>query len=438
MFDAASESGSPGAAGLIPVERGGRPAARDRQFAHHPVQSPRQLRRHAVSTIPTSAQLTFTGERFLPDVRGPIWYEHWHRYVAVEPIAKGRRVLDAACGEGYGSFFLAGGGARSVVGIDVSPDAVRHARARYTEPNLTFVAGSVTALPLAAQSVDLVVSFETIEHLAEQRRMLSEFRRVLTPAGALIISSPNGPVYNEGGGVENHYHVRELDREELKTLLDHGFPEQRWYGQRVLAQSAIWAERFAAELANEAGNERTDEIETDVEAGALSFMQLAADRPRTTLGPAAPMYFVVSCAAAGVTPPALSALSLFDDGDLSLWRDYARARKRERELAWDEIAARKVAEDRLMELVAAVNALASAREANAVHVERTAALEHVVAQARAQLEQERALHAQTEDAHARERAAHAETRARLTYRESPRGWLRYPFAAVKRHLADPR
>ena len=74
-------------------------------------------------------------------------------------------------------------------------------------------------MPLPSASVDLVVSFETIEHLREQREMLAEFRRVLAADGVLVISSPNRPVYNEGGGIDNHYHVRELDRAELAALL---------------------------------------------------------------------------------------------------------------------------------------------------------------------------------------------------------------------------
>ncbi|HVO89598.1 MAG TPA: class I SAM-dependent methyltransferase, partial [Casimicrobiaceae bacterium] len=111
--------------------------------------------------------LTFTGERFTPEVRGAIWYEHWHRYCAASRIAAGKRVVDAACGEGYGSLLLAGS-AQSVVGVDIGAQAVEHARQRYRAPNLRFECASVTALPLPDASVDVVVSFETIEHLAEQ------------------------------------------------------------------------------------------------------------------------------------------------------------------------------------------------------------------------------------------------------------------------------
>ena len=182
---------------------------------------------------PAAPALTFTGERFAPEVRGAIWYEHWHRYCVAQPLARGLRVLDAACGEGYGSFLLAQA-ARDVVGVDVSGEAVAHARSRYAAPNLRYVQGSVTALPLADASVDLVVSFETIEHLTAQAEMLAEFRRVLAPGGALLISSPNRPVYSGELPAENEYHVRELDRGELADLLAPVFPQQRWYGQRVV------------------------------------------------------------------------------------------------------------------------------------------------------------------------------------------------------------
>jgi SAM-dependent methyltransferase len=377
---------------------------------------------------PADTTLTFTGERFLPEVRGAIWYEHWHRYAAVAPVAAGRRVLDAACGEGYGSFLLAQSAA-SVIGVDVSASAVAHAEQRYARANLAFATGSVTALPLPDASVDLVVSFETIEHLVEQAAMLAEFRRVLAPGGVLVISSPNRPVYNEGGGVENHFHVRELDRDELVAALSPGFPQQAWYGQRVIAQSVLWREGGTT--------------------GASSFVTLAGDAPATAAAPAPPMYFVVVCAGDDVPLPALPSVSLFDDGALSLWRDYARALTRERELAWDEIAARTVAEERLAELVPALNGLASARQAIAAQETRIAALEATLAdtqqrarsaidageaalaQAQQALARETQAHAHTADAHARAAAALAETQARLAYRESVRGWLRYPFAAAR-------
>ena len=350
-----------------------------------------------------SPALTFTGERFTPEVRGAIWYEHWHRYAFVAEMVRGKRVLDAACGEGYGSFLLAHAAAH-VTGIDISADAVAHASERYPLANLTFTHGSVTKLPLPDACVDVVVSFETIEHLSGQREMLAEFRRVLAPDGVLVISSPNRPVYNESGAIENHFHVGELDRAELKALLDPAFPEQAWHAQRVVAQSALWAE---------------DDSRHD-----LQYVALPGDEARTVREPAPPMYFVVVCAAAGVPLPVCPALSLFDDGALALWRDYARALGRERQLCWDELDARAIAEDRLAELVAAVNALASERDASLAKVRRIAALETALAEGEA--------------AFAREVTAHAATREYLNYRESARGWLRLPFALLKRRVSSLR
>jgi 2-polyprenyl-3-methyl-5-hydroxy-6-metoxy-1,4-benzoquinol methylase len=343
-----------------------------------------------------SPALTFTGERFTPEVRGSIWYEHWHRYAFVAPLVRGLRVLDAACGEGYGSFLLAHDAAR-VTGVDISTDTTAHARERYPRDNLEFIHGSVTELPLPDASVDAIVSFETIEHLPAQREMLTEFRRVLSPSGVLVISSPNRPVYNEGGAIENHFHVKELDRVELKALLDSEFPQQAWHAQSVVAQSALWSQGEAPQ--------------------GTQFLKLPGDRARAAGEPAPPMYFIVVCAAAGVRLPVLPALSLFDDGKLALWRDYSRALGRERQLAWDEIDARAMAEDRLTELVTAVNELASEKEAGLAKDRRIAMLA---------------------DAFAREVTAHAATRERLIYRESARGWLRFPFALLKRRMSGLR
>lgn len=359
----------------------------------------------ALAHLPTAAAtLTFTGERFTPEVRGPIWYEHWHRYAVMATVARGLNVLDAASGEGYGSFLLAHTAA-SVTGVDISAAAVAHARERYVRPNLTFAEGSVTQLPLPDASVDLVVSFETVEHLAQQREMLAEFRRVLAPSGALVISSPNRPVYNESGAVENHFHVKELDRAELRALLDPVFPRQAWYAQRVIAQSALWSE-------------------DDEPAPRPQFVTLPGDEVRVRPAPAAPMYFLVACAAADARLPVLPALSLFDDGALALWRDYARALDREKVLAWDELDARTIAQERLTELVAAVNSLGSARERADVLAGRVAALEESLAQAHAAVEAEA--------------VAHRASRAQLAYRESVRGWARFPLAVLKRRFSADR
>jgi ubiquinone/menaquinone biosynthesis C-methylase UbiE len=177
-------------------------------------------------------ELTFTGERFLPDQAGEMWSEHWHRYHYVRPLMAGKRVLDVACGEGYGSRLLAGA-ASSVTGVDIAPDAVAHARAAYaSQQNLRFVEGSCTAMPLEGASFDVVVSFETIEHITEHDAFLREVKRVLKPDGLLIISSPNKAEYTDAQNFQNEFHVKELYREELQQLLASRFKHLRWHSQR--------------------------------------------------------------------------------------------------------------------------------------------------------------------------------------------------------------
>ena len=123
--------------------------------------------------------LPFTGERFTPECVREIWYEHMHRYAYAAAFGAGKRVLDAACGEGYGSALLARAGA-NVTGIDISAEAVAHARLRYAGVDgLKFAQADVTQLDgLAAASFDVIVSFETLEHVHAQERMVAGFRRL--------------------------------------------------------------------------------------------------------------------------------------------------------------------------------------------------------------------------------------------------------------------
>jgi len=190
--------------------------------------------------------MSFTGERYVPELRGQIYYEHFHRYAMVLELARDKDVLDIACGEGYGTAALALV-ARTAVGIDLDPDSVRHASARYMAMNVGFRAGDCTQIPAADASFDLVVSFETIEHLSEQERMLGELKRVLRPDGLLVISSPNKLVYSDGRAFQNPFHQRELYFHEFRDMLRSFFPKVRIFGQRVFAASAVHPLRGAAD-----------------------------------------------------------------------------------------------------------------------------------------------------------------------------------------------
>jgi GT2 family glycosyltransferase/ubiquinone/menaquinone biosynthesis C-methylase UbiE len=182
--------------------------------------------------------MKFTGERYLPTEQGKIRLEHYHRYAVTLSVIGGKKVLDVASGEGYGSSIMAKT-ASSVTGVDISDDAVRHANQTYIKDNLHFIQGSATKLDFDDASFDVVVSFETIEHLAEQAEMLGEIRRVLRPDGKLVISSPNRPIYSEESEEHNEFHVKELDFTEFDALLKNEFSNIQYFGQRMLMGSVI-------------------------------------------------------------------------------------------------------------------------------------------------------------------------------------------------------
>lgn len=186
--------------------------------------------------------LQFTGERFLPEVEGQIELEHLHRYLIARRLVKGKLVLDIASGEGYGSALLAAQ-AKSVTGVDISRDAVDHARSRYASlSNLRFLVGDCADIPMKAASVDVVVSFETIEHHERHEEMLAEIKRVLRPGGLLVMSSPDRYNYSVATGYNNEYHVKELYRHEFEALLSRHFNNTSLLGQRVAYGSMVLPE----------------------------------------------------------------------------------------------------------------------------------------------------------------------------------------------------
>lgn len=179
----------------------------------------------------------FTGERVIPgQVDADLWNEHLARYAFAARYTAGRRVLDAGCGAGYGTAELARTAAH-VIGIDISADAVGYAREHYTAPNLDFLQASCTAMPACDASVDFATVFEVIEHLEDWRSLLAELRRVLVPAGLLLISTPNKAYYAESRRITgpNPYHVHEFEFDEFSDELRRLFPHVEFFLQNHVA-----------------------------------------------------------------------------------------------------------------------------------------------------------------------------------------------------------
>jgi SAM-dependent methyltransferase len=170
-------------------------------------------------------------------------YEHWHRYFYALGFVKGKVVIDVACGEGYGSNLLAHV-ARRVIGVDSDSEIIEHARCNYLRDNLSYQTGLATEIGLPERTADVVVSFETLEHLEEghQKLFVNEVRRVLKDDGLFIISSPNKLLYSDIPGIINSFHKHELYEDEFKKLLTDNFDNVHVMGQKVYVSSFIWTE----------------------------------------------------------------------------------------------------------------------------------------------------------------------------------------------------
>jgi ubiquinone/menaquinone biosynthesis C-methylase UbiE len=127
---------------------------------------------------------------------------HRARYEFAKTYVEEREVADIACGLGYGSRILKESGARTVIGIDLCEKAVAYARSQHSLDGVTFTVGDATRMPLPDSSVDIIISFETIEHVPNTPNLLLEFVRILRRQGLLVISSPN-----DWGLTDHHCHT---------------------------------------------------------------------------------------------------------------------------------------------------------------------------------------------------------------------------------------
>jgi SAM-dependent methyltransferase len=186
--------------------------------------------------------LALTGERTLPDVPAEnYWYRrHEAVYEWIAERVMGRRVVDLACGEGYGTRVLSRT-ARSVVGVDANPEAFEHARAKYTSRTTRFERDMIDTWQ---GDVDCVVFLQTIEHVQDPDATMAHVRELVGDAGIAFVSTPNVLTLAPEGAEksENPWHIKEYRAEEFRALCERQFGKVDVYGvfhARKLALHAL-------------------------------------------------------------------------------------------------------------------------------------------------------------------------------------------------------
>lgn len=184
--------------------------------------------------------IEWTGERCVPWTGDhQVVYEHYHRYLVAQRFVDGRRVLDLASGEGYGSALLSQRAAH-VTGLEIDAATVAHSRTVYSANNLEFVEGSMLDLSRFPDgSFDVVTCFEALEHVVEHDQLLAGVSRVLSDDGVFLTSTPDRLIYNEALHQHNPHHVRELSHDEFDELLTRYFEHVRIWGQAVAVGSVF-------------------------------------------------------------------------------------------------------------------------------------------------------------------------------------------------------
>lgn len=175
-------------------------------------------------------------ERMVPEFHNNslVYAEHLTRYMCARQITKDRIVLDIASGSGYGSKLLADG-AKHVYGVDNDKTAVAYAKQKYDAENITYIEGNAESIPLENSTMDVVVTFETIEHVRDYTKFVEEIKRVLKPNGLLLVSTPNDLEFAEG----NHFHLHEFKYKELVILLNKYFKNIDSYFQGTWKYVAV-------------------------------------------------------------------------------------------------------------------------------------------------------------------------------------------------------
>lgn len=217
---------------------------------------------------------TIASERLNVEDISDVSIEHLHRYALTTDLVKNKIVLDIASGEGYGSYMLSKI-ANKVIGVDIDNESILNSRKKYKSNNLEFIHGSTSNIPLDDHCVDVIISYETIEHHDEHDKMMLELKRVLKPGGFLLISSPDKLNYSDKTGHINEYHVRELYKDEFVDLVSKYFRNYSIMYQKFISASVIISDRQSDLKLLQGDFEKISEY--DFASNAMYILCLASD-----------------------------------------------------------------------------------------------------------------------------------------------------------------
>jgi SAM-dependent methyltransferase len=232
-----------------------------------------------------------------------IWEEHIRRYQFAGDYVERKSVLDVACGVGYGTAHLAGQGPGLVVGGDIAREQLMYAQSQYTGPRTHFARVNAECLPFRDARFDVVVCFETVEHLENPMRFLAECRRVLRPGGLLLCSTPMRLSYRPPWLPRpvNPYHASEYTIGDLLGLIGTDFRDMQIYGQsafdlvtvlrKYVEASAGWALSHVPRLKSKLNKAAESLVSSHDDAQTVP---VPAIRPIGRLFPGFPSYLIVT------------------------------------------------------------------------------------------------------------------------------------------------
>lgn len=209
-------------------------------------------------------------------------YEHLHHYEFASQFVSGKKVLDLAFGEGYGSFLLSRD-ADIVVGIEIDPQAVVLAEKRYATENIKFIQGSVLNIPIdEKKAFDVIIGFKTIESVEDQKKLLAEVKRLLKDDGLFIVSIPNKQSNTEVSNYQNPFHLNDIYFEEFDKILQNYFKYICFFGKVInpgpsvgsLIDHATYYKEINLEIFNKSFSLKTLDKKTQFDIVAIASKSL--------------------------------------------------------------------------------------------------------------------------------------------------------------------